>query len=312
MNQRKPRRNPAIPGTPSDRTGSSGLLRRALAEIGRRWDGLQRDVLAVFDGIRSYQVNDGEELARTIYGLTPEEMAATSQALRDALDRWVASGREPAHTMWWSPFDAEAAHLGTAQAVANLTNLSETYAAARNLAQVVYSEAYRNRVAMAQIKSYDHWTGLAAEVRADLSQIIGRAVVDGKNQKAVRTEIANRLGVSKSRAEGYAQTDITDTLRQARWAENDYATETLGLNLGLLWTSALLPTTRPTHAARNGKVYTTQEVRDFYSKDGNRYRCHCSQTDCLLDEDDKPILSDALKKTMREQREAWEGENLNT
>ncbi len=301
----KPRvRNPAIPGTRSDRTGSAGILRRARADINRRFAGLLRDVLATFDAIRTYSLNDAAR--PVLYALTPDELAATSQALQDALDRWIAGQRDPAHTFWWDAYDAEAAQLGTAQTAANLGNLSPTYAAARSLEQIVYSEAYRNRVAFAQVKSYDHWTGLAAETRAQLSQIIGRAVVDGKNPRAVRAEIAEKLDVSRSRALGYAQTDITDTLRQARMAEADEARERFGLGIGLLWTSALIPTTRPWHASRNGKVYTSAQVRAFYSVNGNVFRCHCATTECLLDEAGKPILTDALKRSMAKELAAWE------
>ena len=131
-----------------------------------------------------------------------------------------------------------------------------------------------------------------SEMRAELAQIIGRAVVDGKNPRAVRTEIAERLEVSRGRALGYAQTDITDTLRQARMAEADHAREEFGLGIGLLWTSALLPTTRPTHAARHRKVYTSAQVKAFYAVNGNRYRCHCSITECLLDEDGMRLLGE--------------------
>ncbi len=195
---------------------------------------------------------------------------------------------------------------GTAQSLANIAGLSATYAGARSLEQIVYSEAYRNRVAMAQIKSYEHWTGLSAGMRSELSQIIGRAVVDGKNPRAVRAEIAERLDVSKAKALQYAQTDITDTLRQARQAEKDFAEAEFGIELGLLWTSALKPTTRPHHAARHGKVYTTEQVREFYGRDGNRYNCYCAQTECLLDADGRPILTDTLKGAMAKEKAAWE------
>ena len=218
---RPPRpKNPALPGTTRDRTGSAGILRRAAAEIRRRFEGLTADALAIFDRIRIVATNDAAaDLVRTIYAMTPDEMAATSQALQEAADRWIASGRETAGLFWYSPVVAEAAQLGTAQSVANLNNLSPAYALLRNLQTVVFSEAYRTRVGIAQVKSYDHWTGLSQQQKAELSQIIGRAVVDGKNPKAVRTEIRERLEVSRSKAAQYAQTDITDTLRQARWAD---------------------------------------------------------------------------------------------
>lgn len=303
--------NPAIPGNAKDRTGGGRIIKRALAEIDRRFKGLQADVLALFDAIPTYAINAlADPGPRVLYGLTPEQMAALSAELQAALERWIANGRDPAHLFWWSPYAEESAQMGTAQSVANLDNLSTAYAASRTLEAVVYSEPYRNRLAMAQIKSYEHWTGLAAAQKSELAQIIGRAVVDGKNPKAVRTEIMDRLEVSRSKAAQYAQTDITDTLRQARWAEAEYAAEAYQLKIGLLWTSALKPTTRPWHASRNGKVYTPDAVRAFYNQGGERYNCYCGQSECLLDSDGKPILTDRLKASMLAEKLAWEKANL--
>jgi hypothetical protein len=308
---KRQQRNPILPADTRDRTGSRGILRRAVAQINRRWAGLLAEALSIFASVRIVARNDAADF-RTVYALTPDEAAAVSYALQQAVDRWIAAGREPAYQFWGAGYTAEAAQLGAAQSVANLTAISAAYAAERSLQSVLYSEAYRNRVAAAQVKSYDHWTQLAAEAKAELSQIIGRAVVDGKNPRAVVSEIRERLDVSKSRAKGYAQTDITDTLRQARMAERDDAVEALGLNIGLLWTSAFLPTTRPTHAARHGKAYTSGEVRDFYSRNGNRYRCHCSITEVMLDDDDRMLLSQSARDKMRKERADWQRENLNT
>ena len=297
-------KNPIITGTRQDRTGSAGILRRAAAEIRRRYAGLTAEALAVFARIRILAANDAA-LPRTIYMLTAEERAVVSTALQEAVERWLAAGRDPAHSFWWSTYVEQSARLGTAQTVANLTNLSAAYAATRSIEQVVFSEPYRNRVAMAQIKSYDHWGGTAAEVKSELSQIIGRAVVDGKNPKAVRAEIMERLDVSKSRAINFAQTDITDTLRQAKMAEDDFAQEELGISTGQLWTSAFKPTTRVTHANRHGRVFSTAEVREWYSRDGNRYNCFCGVTTVLLDSEGKPIRTARMVADMAKEKAKW-------
>lgn len=297
--------NPTLFGSDKDRTASAPIIRRAVAEIRRRYAGLLVDVLAIFRGIRIIGANDALSVARTVYALGPQEAAAVSLALQQALDRWLLDNRSAADVFWWTAYEDDAARLGTAQTVANLTNLSASYGAARRLEEVVFSEPYRTRVAVAQVRSMDHWTGTAAGARSALSQIIGRAVVDGKNPRTVEAEIRERLDVSRADAFRYAQTDIPGTLREAKWAEADHAEETMGLRLGLLWTSALLPTTRPWHASRAGRVYTTEEVRKFYSERGNRYNCFCGQTECLLDEDGKPMLSDALKSTLAKRRQQW-------
>jgi uncharacterized protein with gpF-like domain len=295
--------NPIIQGTPKDRTGSAAIVKRATADIGKRFAGLERDVLTLFDAIPVYAVN--RDVGGFLYGLTPEQMAALSDGLAAALERWIAAGKDPANLFWWDAYVQDSAQIGTAQAVANLSNLSQAYASTRALEQVIYSLPYKTRLGMAQVKSYEHWRGLAATSRAELSQIIGRAVVDGKNPKAVKTEIAERLGVSKEKALSYAQTDITDTLRQATWAESDYAEESLGIRTGMLWTSALKPTTRSWHAALNGKVLSTDQVRNFYNERGNRYNCFCGQTACLLDADGKPIITKRLQSAMANERKAW-------
>lgn len=301
--------NPIIPGTPADRTGALGILRRAVREIDRRWAGLQAGVLAIFGAIPVYAINAGETVDMFRYGLPPDQMARLSAELQAAVERWIADGRDPANVFWWSQYVSESAQLGTAQSVANLANLSPAYAAARSIETVIYSEPYVQRLAMAQFKSYEHWTGLASQQKSELAQIIGRAVTDGKSPKAVATEIAERLGVSKAKAKQYAQTDITDTLRQARWAESEQAQQDFGLKVGLLWTSALLRTTRPWHASRHGRIYSQQQVREFYGKHGNRYNCHCSTTECLLDADGKPILTEKLRAKMGAEKVQWSADN---
>lgn len=265
--------NPIIPGSNSDRTGTLPILRRALREINRRWAGLQADVLAAFEAIPAYAINAGETVDLYRYGLTQDQMARLSAELQAAVERWIADGRDPANLFWWSQYVSETAQLGTAQTVANLSGLSPAYAAALSIEMVIYSEPYVQRLALAQFKSYEHWTGLAAQQKSELAQVIGRAVTDGKNPRAIADEIKERLGVSLSKAKSYVQTDITDTLRQARWAESEQAQEDFGLKIGLLWTSALLPTTRQSHAAKHGRIMTQEAVREFYGRDGNRYNC---------------------------------------
>ena len=74
--------------------------------------------------------------------------------------------------------------------------------------------------------------------------------------------------------------------------------------LSLLWLSALKPTTRSWHASRHGKVYTTEEVRDFYAENGNRYNCYCSQIPVLLN-DDGSIFNQGLAEKLAKERKQW-------
>lgn len=301
-----PPRDPIIPGNVKDRTGAGGILRRAGAEIRKRFAAIERDVRALFDRIPIYAVNDlrGPEVR---YGLSAGQLQDIAAELQATMARWLAEpGRAIEHLFWWDGYAEEAAKLGTVQASTNLAALSASYAAARSLEAVLYSEPYRNRIATAKFKSYEHWTGLAAEQRASLAQVIGQALADGLNPRAARKLIQERLEVGKAKALAYAQSDITDTLRMARADEADAAAADLGLRTALLWTSALIPTTRPWHASRNGRVYSAAEVREFYRQAGNRYNCRCATTECLLDSDGKPILTKRLQSAMASERKAWQ------
>lgn len=297
--------NPVIQRNTEDRTATAGIRRRAIAEIRRRFASVEADVLAAFDRIPVYSLNDVRSEA-VLYGLRPEDLAGIADELTATLQRWISGERDPAHILWFEPYQDDAAQLGAAQSVANLSGLSAAYAAARTLQQVVYSEPYRLRARLAKFRNREFWTGLAAEQRLKLAQVIGQAVADGKNPRVVRKEIQETLGVGKARAMNYAQTEIPGVLRDARMAESDDAREQLGIETGLLWTSAFKPTTRPWHASRSGKVYTAAEVKAFYAQGGNRYRCYCSITECLLDEDGKPILSKKLLSTMSNEKKAWQ------
>lgn len=305
-----PPRNPIVPGNPKDRTGASGILRRAAAAIRKRFVLVERDVLAAFDRIPVYAMNDAAGPA-VRYGLTPAQLAGIAGELQQALARWIADGRDPGNSFWWDGYVEESAQLGTVQTMTNLAGLSPAYAATRSLEAILYSDPYRARIATAKFKSYEHWTGLAAEQRSTLAQVIGQAVVDGLNPRAARKLIQERLEVGKAKALAYAQSDITDTLRQAKWAESEAAEAELGVRTGELWTSALIPTTRPWHASRNGRVYTREEVRTFYAERGNRYNCRCATTACLLDAAGKPILTKKLQSAMASERKAWQSRHDN-
>ena len=313
---RQPKRNPIIPGTKRDRTGTLPIIREARREIARRFAGLQAGILAAFRRIPVYVANDTALLAdgmadparvRLIrYGLTPEQLAGISDQMADLLLQWLLDNHAAEIPgFWWDEFVARAHHLGTAQAAANLAGLSAAYAAGRSIATIIHSDPYIRRLAVARHKSYEHWVGQSAEIRASLAQVIGRAVADGVHPDVAAERITEALSVSLSKAQQFAQTDITDTLRQARLAEDEAAEADLGVRTGQLWTSALLPTTRHSHAERHGKVFTRDEVKEFYGKNGNRYNCHCSITSALLDADGKPILSDGLKSAMAGEVQRW-------
>ena len=233
-----------------------------------------------------YQVNAG----KFIYDMSAQELA-------DLLE-----GGE--QNLWAMGYVAAEAQRGTLEAFNNLSQQSQVYASQTTLQQLLSSPAYQNQIASAYISTYSDWKLEADRARGDLANIIADAVGRGVNPRETAQVISKRLDVSMGRAKTIAQTEQVGALRQAQWNETDWAADRLGLNTGLLWLSALKPTTRSWHASRHGKVYTTEQVRDFYAENGNRYNCYCSQIPVLLNEDGS-IFNQGLAEKLAKERKQW-------
>lgn len=247
---------------------------------------------------RLYQVNAG----KFIYDMAPQELAELLEAVQSILDQFLLEGGE--QNQWAMDYVAAEARRGTLEAFNNLSQQSQVYASQTTLQQLLSSPGYQNQIASARLTTFSDWKAISDAARADLTNIITDAVARGVSPRDTAQVISKRLDVSMSKAKTIAQTEQVGALRQAQWNETDWAADRLGLNTGLLWLSALKPTTRPWHRSRHGKVYTTEEVRDFYSEMKNRANCYCSQIPALLN-DDGSIFNEGLADKLAAERKQW-------
>lgn len=245
-----------------------------------------------------YQVNAGTY----IYDMTAAQLADLLQVVQTILDDHLLEGG--IQNLWALDYVAVEYQRGTLNAYTNLSVQSPIYASQTTLQQLLSSPAYQNQIASAFVSTYSDWKGISDSVRTDLANVIADSIGRGVNPRETASIISKRLDVSMSRAKNIAQTEQVGALRQAQWKETDWAADRLGLNTGLLWLSALKPTTRSWHASRHGKVYTTEEVRDFYAENGNRYNCYCSQIPVLLN-DDGSIFNEGLADKLKKERLGW-------
>ena len=248
-----------------------------------------------------YTVNAGTY----IYDMTAAQLADLLQVVQTILDDHLLDGGS--QNLWAFDYVAEEYQRGTLNAYTNLSVQSPIYASQTTLQQLLSTPAYQNQVASAFVSTYSDWKGISDAARGDLTNIITDAVARGVSPRDTAQVISKRLDVSMSKAKTIAQTEQVGALRQAQWNETDWAADRLGLNTGLLHLSALKPTTRTWHAIRHGKVYTTEEVRDFYSEMKNRANCYCSQIPALLT-DDGQIYNEGLADKLAAERKKWKPE----
>lgn len=245
-----------------------------------------------------YQVNAGTY----IYDMTAAQLADLLQVVQTILDDELLAGGS--QNLWAMDYVAAEFDRGTRNAFTNLSVQSPVYASQTNLAQLLSSPAHQNQIASAYISTYSDWKGISDAARADLANIIADSIGRGINPRETAGIVSKRLDVSMAKAKNIAQTEQVGALRQAQWNETDWAADRLGLNTGLMWLSALKATTRSWHASRHGKVFTTEEVRDFYAESGNRYNCYCSQIPVLLNEDGS-IFNEGLAEKLSKERKQW-------
>lgn len=313
---------PIVPRSKVDPTRSAKQVSAMFRDIEDRYLGIKRALKALFDQrltgrereVNShnwhflchvngaeptlYQVNAG----KFIYDMSAQELADLLEAVQAILDDYLLEGGE--QNLWAIDYVVAEYERGTFSAYTNLSQQSPVYAAQTSIHQLLSSPAYLNQIAASRVTTYSDWRGISDDARRDLAGVISDAVSRGVSPRETASVISKRLDVSMSKAKTIAQTEQVGALRQAQWNETDWTADRLGLNTGLLWLSALKPTTRSWHASRHGKVYTTEEVRDFYAENGNRYNCYCSQIPALLN-DDGSIFNKGLAERLAKERKEW-------
>ncbi|MBS4563496.1 phage minor head protein [Klebsiella pneumoniae] len=313
---------PIVPRSKVDPTRSAKQVSAMFRDIEGRYLGIKRALKALFDqrltgrerevnshnwhflchdhgeDMRLYQVNAG----KFIYDMSAQELADLLEAVQSILDDYLMEGGE--QNLWAMDYVVAEYERGTFSAYTNLSQQSPVYAAQTSIHQLLSSPAYLNQIAASRVTTYSDWRGISDDARRDLAGVISDAVSRGVNPRETASVISKRLDVSMSRAKTIAQTEQVGALRRAQRNETDWAKERLGLNTAILWISALKSTTRATHAARHGKTYSTEEVAEFYSKNGNAFNCYCANVPCLLDDQGK-LYNDGLTEKLTKERENW-------
>ncbi|MBJ9548691.1 minor capsid protein [Citrobacter braakii] len=313
---------PIVPRNKADPTQSARQVGRMFRDIDERYLTIKRRLKTLFDqrligqkretnGERSWMMcnNEGCEpslnqvnAGKFIYEMSAVQLADLLQVVQAILDDELLEGGS--QNLWALDYVSAEYERGTLNAFTNLSVQSQAYASQATLQQLLSSPAYQNQIASAYISTYSDWKGISDTARADLANIIADSIGRGINPRETAGIVSKRLDASMSRAKTIAQTEQVGALRQAQWNETDWAADRLGLKTGLMWFSALKATTRSWHASRHGKVYTTEDVRDFYAENGNRYNCYCSQIPVLLN-DDGSIFNEGLTEKLAKERKQW-------
>ncbi|HBN8194396.1 hypothetical protein OD800_04375 [Pseudomonas aeruginosa] len=84
-----------------------------------------------------------------------------------------------------------------------------------------------------------------------------------------------------------------------RLGQVDANSRTYGTKVMILHLSALKPDTQPSHAQRHGKLFTTDEVRQWLDTADFTDGCRCAFAEVLMDEGGNPLVPAIIDRARR-------------
>lgn len=288
---------PILPRDPRDPMGIDKLERGAMREFAKRLRQV-RDLYKTAIKRFPYEMVVN---ARYAFRLDAALLAAILSNLDFEVDL-LLMGESASSTGTWffESYVSVAMARGTSQEFANLSRQSPAYLADKvDMATIMRSDPYRLRIALMRAREFEEMKGLTGQVKADMSRILTEGLARGLNPLDIARNMNEQTGIEEFRANRIARTEIGTALRRAKWDEAEDATERLGLTTKEMHLSALSPTTRATHAARHGKLYTVEECRDWWAQGANGINCKCATTSVLVDKEGNPVVPGIIEAAMR-------------
>lgn len=294
-----------LPKLRRDPTGTDALERKAMSDMNARIIQIRKRyrqaLLAI--PVETYDVKANWQLApnakRYQFRLEPWTLDAMLADLDAFVDGLMLEGGRASN--WFHELYVSVAYQrGAAQQLSNLSAQSPAYRKAIDTLQtLVRSEPYQRRLMLLAAREFEEMQGLAGNIKANMSRVLVEGMATGRNPRDIAKQITEQAGIERRRANRIARTEIPTALRRARLDEAEDAIERYDLRSKEMHYSALSPTTRATHAARHGKLFTVDQQRDWWARDGNSINCKCTTITVLVDERGQPLFKSIVERARR-------------
>ena len=169
--------------------------------------------------------------------------------------------------------------------------------------QVVFSDDYRNSVRSAEVGAFGSVRTISDRTASQVLQRLNAGVNSGKSPIVVARDIKDRFDVADSSAIRTAVTEINLSYNNAKMDSTRILGAQTGLRTGVIHISALLPTTRSTHANRHGNAYSLEDQMSWWDSGANRINCRCSTRSILIDSKGNVIQGDEQETIKTEGKE---------
>lgn len=300
--QPKPR-PPIVPRSLDDPIGQAGRIAKAERDFKRRLKQLASEVQALYEPV----LVGGAAMVRVTnrqyeFLLDPAVLSVMASELTTMSERIFLEGGPD--NLWYSlEYVIPAYTQGTAQQIANLGQQSPVYRASRpNIAALIQTPAYQRRIGYLRARQFENMAGFTGDVVKAVALKLSDGMGRGEHPRVVARSLAAEVRGQQYRADRIARTEIGNALRQARMDESDLAARELGIRTMEMHVSALSPSSRATHIARHGRLFTTQEQRAWWSQGSEAINCKCSTTAVLVDANGNPETPGVIDRALQVKR----------
>lgn len=277
-----------------DPTRQAGNRRKANATLKKRLAGAKREVNQLVESFRvekttvpdRYKVN----AVRYEWLIDEQRLAGVDAEIKAIISRWFGTQTEQKPARWFfDSFLSSAYTQGTAESANRIAMLGQQAGvSSATLSQlqvesILLSAPYRRRIEFVFSRAFNNMKGFTDSLATDLGRILADTVTSGQSPRQAQRQIKKRFDVSEGRAERIARTEINRAYTNSRMEQGIDARDRLGIQVMLMHRSALIATTRATHARRHGQLYTFEEQMKWWDEGSNRINCLCGVTEVVVE-----------------------------
>jgi hypothetical protein len=298
--------------SPKDPTNQGRLRKFARRLVKKRLLESRNTILDLFKAIprrKKYQkvvTNDSEIVWQ--YDFDASDAEAFNQSIQNTINEAIQTTEDkPSENWWWSNIADDSYRIGAMSENNNIEQMMEGLVAITFLSglQLITRPEYQSSLIKETVLSYNTFTDLSIKTSSQVYQVVIAGIESGRSPKEIRADIIKRFSVATSSANVKVDTEINRINNNARIAIASLYRDAFGLDLAVLHISALISTTRFSHAQRHGKVYTPEAQNSWWNSNANRINCHCSIRTVRVDKNGK-VISDKFTKRTEKQRDLFD------
>lgn len=283
----------------SDPTGQASRRRKATRVLDARLRAAERQVKQL--------VRDVPSTRRTVtplapnqvtviydYPITPAELTLLEAEIRLIINEQLETEGQAAPPNWfWADQLEPPYRQGTMEEVNRINQLiaaaiiagviKDPFVQQVPINQVLQSSEYNEALRRLTVTNYGTIKSLSERTASQVIQQINSGISAGNSPTDISKAISERFDVAQSNAKRIADTEINRAYNDAKLDSGRIIEKRTGQRTGVLHISALLPTTRDSHADRHGNLYTVEDQQKWWDTGVNRINCKCSTSTALID-----------------------------